>query len=45
MTLSETRDPWATSLTLETVPINKNILAKLWVYYNIDKEKKYIISF
>ena len=42
-TFKRTRRPWATSLTWEMVPINKHISTKLWLYHDIDKEKKKII--
>ena len=39
-----TRGPWATSLSWETVSVNKYIFAKLWIYHNVDyKEKKYLL--
>ena len=35
-----TGGPWATSLTWETVPMNKRICAMLWLYQNVDNERK-----
>ena len=37
-----TRGPWATSLTWETVPINKHIYTKIWLDQNMIKRKKTI---
>ena len=36
----KTRDSWATSLTWETVPINKDICSKLWLSHFVDYERK-----
>ena len=35
-----TRDPWATSLTWETVSFIKYSCAKLWLYCNVDSKSK-----
>ena len=36
-----TRGPWATSLTWETsFQINKHICSELWLYHNVDLERK-----
>ena len=39
-----TRRPWATSLTWDTLPINKNICGKLWVWLDLYFHYFFIIS-
>ena len=36
----ETRGPWATSFTWNTIPINKHNFKKLWLYHSIDYKRK-----